>query len=419
MPAFFQKRPDRRVELPWQPVNSALHLGLVMQGGSSWAGGAEYVKNLLLATRAAAVEEDCVLRVTLFTGHPLEPVWHAQFAALAEIVRLPLRPRRLNRWLRLGNRTLARALRARGIDFLFPLTYENASTLGLHFPVAPFLGTTRWAGWIPDFQHRHLPQLFDAADLRLRDEGIAHLAAEAPAIVFSSEASVGDFHAFWPDTPIRPFVLHFCTVPEEDWFRGDPATAQRQYALPDRFLLVSNQFWQHKNHSTVFAALGLLAQRGVHPHVVCTGSLHDYRGKAHVQRLREQLTGLGLGEQVALLGQIPRSAQVQLMRRCVAVVQPSLCEGWSTVVEDARLLGKPVVLSDLAVHREQNPPGGRFFARASAEELAATLAEVWTSLPPGPDLAAEATARATAREAVGVFGRRFLRFARAGTDSVS
>ncbi len=392
-------------------MNSRLHLGLVMQGGSAWAGGAEYVKNLLLATRSAAAEEGCALRTTLFTGRALEPVWHAQFAPLADIVRIPQLPARLNRWLRFGNRALAREIRARGIDFLFPLTYENTSTLGLHFPIAPTLRATRWAGWIPDFQHRHLPRLFTATDLQLRDEGITHLAAEAPAIVFSSETSARDYREFWLDGKARPFVLHFCTVPDEAWFRGDSATVQKQHALPDRFLLVSNQFWQHKNHETVFAALGILAQRGIRPHLACTGSLEDYRGKAHVAKLREQIAALGIAEQVALLGLIPRAEQVQLMRRCVAVVQPSLSEGWSTVVEDARLLGKPVVLSDLAVHREQNPPGARFFARESAEELAAAIADTWASLAPGPDLVAEEKARATAREAVGVFGRRFLRFA--------
>ena len=397
-------------------MKNALHLGFIMQGGSAWTGGAEYVKNLLRATRAAAADEGCALSATLFTGRPLEPVWRGQFSPLAEIVRLPQLPRRLNRWLRFGNRTLARAIRAHGIDFLFPLTYENTSTIGLHFPIAPSLAATRWAGWIPDFQHRHLPQLFRDADLRLRDEGITHLAAEAPAIVFSSETSARDYREFWPAAKARPFVLHFCTVPDEDWFRGDPASVQKQHGLPDRFLLVSNQFWQHKSHATVFAALGLLAQRGVFPHVACTGGMEDYRGKAHVAKLRGQLATLHIESQVSLLGLIPRSEQVQLMRRCVAVVQPSLSEGWSTVVEDARLLGKPIVLSDLEVHREQDPPGACFFARESAEELAGAIADAWASLPFGPDFSAEEKARATARKAVGEFGHRFLRFAKGGAS---
>jgi hypothetical protein len=41
------------------------------------------------------------------------------------------------------------------------------------------------------------------------------------------------------------------------------------------------------------------------------------------------------------------------MNNCRAVIQPSLFEGWSTVVEDAKALNKWVILSDIAVHREQ------------------------------------------------------------------
>ena len=34
-------------------------------------------------------------------------------------------------------------------------------------------------------------------------------------------------------------------------------------------------------------------------------------------------------------------------------MQPSLCEGWGTVLEDAKVLDKAVLLSDIPVHREQ------------------------------------------------------------------
>jgi glycosyltransferase involved in cell wall biosynthesis len=392
-------------------MSRPLHLGFVMQGGSAWMGGAEYVKNLLHAALTAAAAENRSVHAKLLTGQELEPEWHAQFAPHAEIVRLPARRPLLNRFLRVGNRALAGALREHAIDFLYPLTYENEWTLGVQFPLAPFLASTRWAGWIPDFQHKHLPQHFSKQDLQLRDAGITHLAAEAPAIVFSSEAAAGDYRAFWPRANARPFVLRFCTVPGESWFQGDPAAVQDRYQLPSRFFLISNQFWQHKNHSTVFAALAILAQRGVRPHVVCTGSLHDYRGAMHVQTLRRQLVESGIQEQVSLLGLVPRLDQIQLMRRSIAVLQPSLSEGWSTVVEDARLLGKPLILSDLAVHREQNPPSARFFSPESVQDLATAMTEAWKSLTPGPDAVAEERARVAAMDAREAFGRRFLHFA--------
>jgi glycosyltransferase involved in cell wall biosynthesis len=197
----------------------------------------------------------------------------------------------------------------------------------------------------------------------------------------------------------------------EGWFEGDPAAVQSRYQLPPRFFLLSNQFWQHKNHATVFAALGILARRGIHPRVVCTGSLHDNRDTRHVEMLRRQLADLGIQQQVSLLGLLPRLDQIQLMRQCLAVLQPSLSEGWSTVVEDARLLGKALILSDLAVHKEQDPPSARFFSRESAEGLASAMSEAWESYTPGPDRNEEDRARAAGTTARLAFGSRFVHFA--------
>jgi glycosyltransferase involved in cell wall biosynthesis len=382
-----------------------------MQGGSAWMGGAEYVKNLLHAALGAAAAGNRAIHATLFTGQELEPEWHAQFARHARIIRLPGRPTLLNRLLRIGNRALARAVREHSVDFLYPLTYENEWTIGVHFPIAPFLTSTRWAGWIPDFQHKHLPQHFSKREIALRDEGITRLAAEAPAVVFSSETAARDYRAFWPDAKARPFVLRFCTMAIEGWFEGDPAAVQSRYQLPPRFFLLSNQFWKHKNHGAVFAALGILARRGVRPHVVCTGSLHDNRDTKHMEMLRRELVELAVEQQVSLLGLVPRLDQIQLMRRCLAVLQPSLSEGWSTVVEDARLLGKPLILSDLTVHKEQDPPSARFFAPDSAEDLASAMTEAWQSHTVGPDRNAEDRARAAGTAARQAFGSRFLHFA--------
>ena len=89
------------------------------------------------------------------------------------------------------------------------------------------------------------------------------------------------------------------------------------------------------------------------------------------------------------MGLVPKFDQIQLMRRSIAVVQPSLFEGWSTLVEDARLLGKPMILSNLPVHLEQNPPYSAFFEVNSPEDLAKLLGDFWQNYHPGPDLEKE------------------------------
>jgi hypothetical protein len=101
-----------------------------------------------------------------------------------------------------------------------------------------------------------------------------------------------------------------------------------------------------------------------------------------------------------------------MMRRSLAIVQPSQFEGWSTVVEDTRALGKTCILSAIAVHREQNPPGAVYFASDSPRELADRMAEGWERLSPGPDPASEEAARKRADERIVEVGRNFLEIAR-------
>jgi glycosyltransferase involved in cell wall biosynthesis len=388
------------------------HIGLIMQGGSGWMGGAEYIKNLALALR---LQPGRSFQLSLVHGQPLDSEFRTALGGCVDrFLDFSQRPRPsfFNRAFRQTERAFTRAVQAAGIDLLYPLTYDNRYNLGLDVPRAEAFGKTRWIGWIPDFQHRSLPELFKRGEIAKRDAGIAELATQARCLVFSSQAAAHDFRTFHPGSAARAEVLHFCTSPNPAWFEGDPLAIQRHYHLPDRFFLVSNQLWQHKNHLLVVEALGLLAERAIRPHFVWTGQLHDFRNQDYLGTLLRRMHELGVAGQVSLLGLIPRADQVQLMRRSLAVVQPSLCEGWSTVVEDARTLGKATLLSDLEVHREQNPPGARFFARQSAEALATALAESWQDGAPGPDSFRETEAREAAATAQMAFGQRFLEIAR-------
>ena len=60
------------------------------------------------------------------------------------------------------------------------------------------------------------------------------------------------------------------------------------------------------------------------------------------------------------LGVIPYKDVLGLMRAAVAVINPSVMEGWSTTVEEAKSLGLPLILSDIPVHREQATTVRRF-----------------------------------------------------------
>ena len=61
------------------------------------------------------------------------------------------------------------------------------------------------------------------------------------------------------------------------------------------------------------------------------------------------------------------------MKYSQAVLQPSLFEGWSTVIEDAISLQVPVVASNLPVNIEQLGRDGIYFDPHNPDELASIL----------------------------------------------
>lgn len=376
-------------------------IALLVGGGPGWIAGFVYTQNaawalshlddapeIHLVVSPRGEDETLVRReIGLFPTHR------------ASTARSPFRRAAAWGWNALRGRRcedLEALVRRLSIDAVFPAT----ASLGAGFPV-------RWAGWVPDLQHVRLPGYFSEDERLERDAVIGRLLADAPVVVTSSEDARSDVIAHFGCPPARVKALPFCTAPEETWFDPDPRAVCARYRLPSRFLMFPSQFWKHKNHRTLFEALRLLRERGFSDIVaVCTGAQFDYRHRAHFEELRALLRGAAIEDAVILPGLLPRSDQIQLMRAAAAIVQPSLFEGWSALLEDVRMLGKTAYASDLPVHREQDVPGVTYFEPENAAQMADLIARDWPGLEPGPDPVAEAEARAHAVRRSRDFGRR-------------
>src|SRR5262249_46677915 len=100
---------------------------------------------------------------------------------------------------------------------------------------------------------------------------------------------------------------------------------------------------------------------------------------------------------------IPRYDQIMLMRGASAIVQPSLFEGWSTVLEDTRALGKPIIASDFPVHIEQNLPQALYFRQGDSTDCARAILEHYAR-----DIPCQAPDQAENMRRVIAFARSFL-----------
>jgi hypothetical protein len=273
------------------------------------------------------------------------------------------------------NASLKAAIRRSGIDFLYPLTYDNAYNLGATLPLGD-LGCA-WAGWIPDFQHRHLPELFSEKERKKRDAGIEALSREAPKMVLSSESSAADFRRFCPQYKGKEFVLSFRTFPNPAWY--EDFSGEDLSWLPPRYFVICNQFWSHKNHALVFRALEILCS-AEHSVRRC---LHWFSPRFSQARSCRTAIAAGASRRNRFAGSDswPRATASADRDHSAEPRGDSAValRGWSTVVEDARVLRQAALLSDLDVHREQNPPGAKFFLRNDADALAALMEEAWTT----------------------------------------
>jgi glycosyltransferase involved in cell wall biosynthesis len=350
-----------------------------------WLGGSLYVDSLLaaLSTLPAGACPPVAIR---WLSSPATPL--ARRLAAHGVVHGAPADGPLAIALRRARRGLARRLPALG-------PWLDPGRGDLHFPV--FDTREPWRRslyWIPDFQPHHLPDLFEPAERELRLASFAAIAASRGVLLLSSQSALADFRRFYPHATVTPRVWSFCSGIEP--VAGAPEEEARRHGLPPRFLYVANQFWKHKDHATLFEALALLRRQGMEVPVVCTGLQQDRRDPGHMPALLRLLEQGGLSGQVRLLGMVPREQQVQLFRLAAAVVQPSRFEGWSTVIEDARALGRPVIASGLDVHHEQlaGEPGARFAPVGDPAGWAATIAAAWPALPAGPDPAAERNALA-------------------------
>jgi glycosyltransferase involved in cell wall biosynthesis len=197
-------------------------------------------------------------------------------------------------------------------------------------------------------------------------------------------------------------------VLEPEDYSPDAAAVCRKLGLPERFVYLPNQLYVHKRHDTAFEAVLRLRERGIRVPLVCTGASQDYRSDDHIVQLFAYLKQHRLDDQVTMLGVLDRRDQLQIFRQAALVLQPSMSEGWSTTVEDARSLGKRLLLSDIDVHKEQAPEGSVLFPVGDAAILAEKLGALWPACASGVDPDAERRARERMVENGKRYARTFL-----------
>lgn len=245
-----------------------------------------------------------------------------------------------------------------------------------HMNIRENIYNCKICNWIPDFQHLHLPQFFSKEEIELRNSAFIKYANISDIIFVSSIAAKNDFSDFIPQHKEKAKILNFVTNINLNFLLKIKELIPVDIVNKDYFFM-PNQFWQHKNHITVFKAIKELKNKNIHINLICTGHKEDYRNKKYFNFLQDFISTNNLEKNITLLGIVPQDTLYALMFLSRAVINPSLFEGWSSTVEECKILKKFILLSDIPVHKEQinnfNINHAKFFNPLDYQSLADNL----------------------------------------------
>lgn len=336
-------------------------------GGNDWIGGLYYKKNVLfsLTKNEYITENYTFVAITEKENIPL----FDEFSGKIKVVRFSYRGfSKLYRGLKLLYRAWI------GWRYHCRYIYPGKSKNVFYFGIQPI-------HWYPDFQHKRMPEFFRADEIAARNKICDDYARDQFPLVLSSNDALNDYKTFYGESAKKTYVLPFVSY-IESLVRKLSLDQEKQilkkYALDGtKYVCIMNQFWQHKNHIVVLDAMKIYFS--THPDsqimFVFTGQLSDYRAPDYIEKLKALFEERTISQHSKMLGFIERTEQIAIMKNAMFVIQPSLFEGWGTVVEDAKVLDKTILLSDIPVHREQCSDKCKLFAPHNAEALAALIAQ--------------------------------------------
>lgn len=326
-------------------------------GNRGWIGGLYYLKNIIFS---------CLQNSQITGKYEIVVLIDPKHADIFESFRGKIDIRVYG-----GTNKIALALYEMNLIWLHGVKYCYA----LELNKIGRLFAKRGIFWIPDFQDKILPEFFGEAELAQKDATYRKITQMKNPLVLSSEDAKHDLERFYPEHACSVQVVHFVSYIEPEIRAVTPELEQQvreKFGLKKKYIYLPNQFWQHKNHIVAVQAIEQIKKRGelTDYDFVFTGNLEDYRNPDYIGQLKKIMQAQEVSDCIRLLGFVERTEQLAIMKNAAFVVQPSLCEGWGTVLEDAKVLDKTVLLSDIPVHAEQKNEKCMLFNPHDPKELA-------------------------------------------------
>ena len=231
--------------------------------------------------------------------------------------------------------------------------------------------------WIPDFQYVHYPENFSSKNKFMKNLNNNICAIHSSKIILSSHDVKNDFKKLTSKgffkSKINSFVFD---IPEKKKILS-LNLLKKKYKIRSKYFYLPNQYWVHKNHLLVLKSLKKAIKNNKSIIIVSTGYADDHRSLGYFKIITDYIKKNNLDKNFEYLGLVPYEDVMSLMYHSVAILNPSKFEGWSSSVEQAKSMGKKIVLSNINVHKEQNPKRGIYFNPNNFNKLSSIMIKTW------------------------------------------
>jgi len=233
--------------------------------------------------------------------------------------------------------------------------------------------------WLTDLQFLHYPQNFSFKNRILKKINIKLLGSHSDKIILSSKNARKDLKKIsvgaYNNSVVNSFTFGLLNLKEILSLNK----LKKKYKIKKNFFYLPNQYFVHKNHIIVIKALNqiLREKKNKNITIISTGHNSDHRNLNHFKKIVKYIKNYNLKKNYIYLGIVPYQDMMSLIYHSIGIINPSKFEGWSSSVEQAKSMGKKIILSDLPVHREQKPNRAKFFKSNDFKKLSKILRIEW------------------------------------------
>lgn len=229
---------------------------------------------------------------------------------------------------------------------------------------------------IHDLMHRYepnFPEVAKYARRRFRDNYLKDRCKYAEGILVDSETGRQHVKESYGVAPDRIFCLPYIPARHICAARISPGLMSK-YNLPEKFVFYPAQFWSHKNHVNLIAAVREVRKSCPDIRLVLVGSRNN-----GYHDVLEYVKKHDLEKNVIFAGYVPDEDMPGFYKYARALIMPTFFGPTNIPPLEAMVLGCPIAASSIYGMPEQLGDSALWFDPKSVDQIAQRIEQLWTN----------------------------------------